>query len=139
MKTYNLTLTETQLRTVQKALDCYSRIGMGQCGTAITDHPDVIRRIFEDSDNAPGIWDVSCGIDVMIKSMVFTELTQGSFHGIRSEHIDESNRVAYDILQVIRHRLAWDNHKEGDRTIYVSYDRPLKTSGEPLPNIGENL
>ena len=44
--------------------------------------------------------------------------------------INDSFRVAWDLQQVIRYRLAWDRNPEGG--IQVIFDEPLKSSQEPL-------
>ena len=45
-------------------------------------------------------------------------------------------RIAWDIQQVIRHRIAWDRNPKGNIT--VDFDSPLKTSDEQLPIIEED-
>jgi hypothetical protein len=54
-----------------------------------------------------------------------TQLPSGH-HGIRSDKIPDSARVAFDLYQVIRHRLAWDRKPEGGFQVY--FDQPLLTS-----------
>jgi len=50
-----------------------------------------------------------------------------------SEKIHDVFRIAWDLQQVIRHRLAWDRNPKGG--IQVSFDDPLKSSREPLASI----
>lgn len=51
------------------------------------------------------------------------------------------SNVAWDVYQVTRHRLAWDRARAdghtGDRPPAwgVSFDEPLQTSPEPLPQM----
>lgn len=133
---YQITATQSQLELIQKALDMYSRIGMGQVGTAVTDHPDVIKRILNRPyPNHVNLFDVSSVVDATMKRWVFEELSQNGYLGIHSYKIDNSNRDAYDMIQVIRGKIAWNNHKEGDSTIYVQYDTPMKTGNEDFIQI----
>lgn len=132
---YQITATQSQLELIQRALDMYSRIGMGQVGTAVTDHPDVIKRIFNHRSNLVSLFEVSIAVDAAMKYWVFEELPQNGYHGIHSSKINNSNRNAYDMVQVIRSKIAWDNHKEGDSTIYVQYDTPMKTGNEDFIQI----
>lgn len=64
--------------------------------------------------------------------------SSGSY-GIHSLEVHDNARVAYDIQQVLRHYLAWKNHKNDSfaGTIGVSFDRPYQTSKLPLPKIEE--
>lgn len=48
--------------------------------------------------------------------------------GISSPEISDRARIAFDLKQVVRHRLAWDANSEGG--IAVSFDRPMRTSFE---------
>ena len=62
-------------------------------------------------------------------------------NGIHNPNIGDENRVAYDIFQVLNHRLSWDNPNEsarqeieqGKRPFGVNFDEPLKASAQPLP------
>ena len=47
--------------------------------------------------------------------------------GIRSPEIAERARIAYDLQQVIRHRVAWDKATQGP-TWSVVYDEPVQTA-----------
>lgn len=132
---YQITATQSQLELIQKALDMYSRIGMGQVGTAVTDHPDVIKRIFSHRPGHVSLFDVSSAVDAIMKHWVFEELSQNGYLGIHSYKIDNSNRDAYDMIQVIRSKIARDSHKDGDSTTYVRYDSPMKTGNEDFIQI----
>lgn len=62
-------------------------------------------------------------------------------YGIHSEEVHDSARVAYDVLQVVRHHTAWKRHKGGCvmGTLGVSFDTPVQTSKLELPKIEEDL
>lgn len=133
---YQITLNEEQARITMLALEIYSRIGMGQLQT-ITEHPDVFSRVRQQ----PRVQSETVRVELQqIKRVIFPELDPvGMYHSISSPEISDSNRVAYEILQVIRHRLSWDAAGNAPtRTsdmIGVIYDAPRKTSKQPLPTI----
>ena len=47
----------------------------------------------------------------------------------------EEAKIAYDLHQVIRHQLAWDQKPEGDIT--VDFDTPVKFSRQALATISK--
>ena len=99
---YNLTLNETQLNVMVTALEMYSRVGCGQLGIAVASHPDVVKR------NAD--YDFTKTLDCLFRQNVYTDLLPyaNRYYGIFAPSIDSSNRVAWDMMQVVRNRLAWD-------------------------------
>jgi hypothetical protein len=158
-----LTVTESQLRLIQTALDFYSRVGIGQMW-AIKDHPtyqqvlsDKLRpqkelevgdrtergevvEIGEDYIKTKGSWgngeevrtwtdtaDVKLSVDWEKYHQIREEgealLNEGRNHllqdklpyhgsyGIHNPQVDESCRVAYDLIQVIRHEF-WKRNPE---------------------------
>lgn len=140
MAKYQLTLTEQQASIIRDALEIYSRIGMGQIGTGVTSHPDIEKRIWETSGVCS--FDLSNVIDTTVKSYIYPEFRSSinSYYGIFSEAIGDSNRIAWDIQQVIRHRLSWDKvgnppQREWNTMMGVSFDEPMKSSEEELPTI----
>jgi len=127
-KKYKLTVTEKQANVIRKALEIYSRIGLGQF-VEILYHPQWWLNV-NDTEK------VHKDIDNLIKSVCGFENSNMSY-GIYSEEVDDTCRVAYDIEQVIRHRISWDNNPEGGFT--VNFGKPMKTSKkEELPKIEEN-
>jgi hypothetical protein len=59
-----------------------------------------------------------------------TGLPRNAYHGIFSDKIPDEARVAWDLHQVIRHRLSWDDQPEGGIT--VNFDTPMKYGKEEL-------
>lgn len=56
--------------------------------------------------------------------------------GINSDAIDDDYRVLYDLHQVVRHRLAWDENPGPQGLRGVSHDTPRQLSkNEPLAKI----
>ncbi len=131
MKKYALELSEKQCAVLINALDLYQRIGMGQI--------DEIRRV---AVPAPGYG--TYGMDHNVVDTLINLLKQellgwehiGTSHSILSNDIPDDFRVAWDIQQVVRHRLAHDGLKPGEKLgIYVYFDTPRRYSKEELPAI----
>ena len=101
MKTYTLTLTHTQARTLSTACEVLARLGMGQFKDAFDCLP-----LRKDID-----W--SAWHDDMEQiSRILSKHMQGGIDGIRSStgisNASEEARAAWDLHAVIRNRLSWD-------------------------------
>lgn len=120
-KTYTLEgLTETHLRSIMKALDFTSRIGMGQ-----------YRELFDLVDPSFKVRgperDEAEKLLLRARSLMMPRLeSSSSYWSIRSPEVPEHHRVGFDIQQVIRHRLAWDRNPKGD--FMVDFDTPWQTA-----------
>ncbi len=119
-KQYTLTLNQTQADLVVKALDLFSRIGLGQFETLLE------------------VYDTECRLELEQRELLRSSLNlakqtvghpvNGSF-GINNPLLPERFRDAWDICQVVRHRLAWDRKPEGG--IQVWFDNPYFTGKLP--------
>lgn len=126
---YKLTLTDNQLRVVQKALEAWERMSMGQfwefaeeiaaIGTDMNpDHPDH-ERIFDDY------------IDRRDKAR---ELFDQAFREAQpySQPKTDDMLVAEDIWMTIRH-IRWKDRPE-PKPLFVNASCPVRASSlEPLP------
>lgn len=125
---YTLKLTENQCRVVQSALDLYYRIGMGQI--------DEIRHF---AVSAPGFKPNLNEVDeslAVLKMALLGWKHLGTAHSIRSTELPDEMRVACDIHDVIRQRLAFDGLKPGDKPGFgVAFDPVRKKGKEPLARI----
>jgi len=132
-----LTVTDEQLKLIQEALDMYSRIGIGQFWV-IKDHPtfqDILHKgckVGEDVDyvlyhNLRDSADkhLTLGRDILIADSTLGQ--HGSF-GIYNEKVDESCRVAYDLLQVIRHEFWKANPNRSEHVVMASVHLGTKNS-----------
>jgi hypothetical protein len=119
-KPYHLAMTERQAQVIINALELYSRIGMGQ----LQEITYVLRM-----NSVPGSIDFNALdkiADLTRKASSYWMKGSGGYHGISSDKINDSFRVAWDLQQVIRYRLAWDRNPDGG--IQVNFDDPYKTS-----------
>jgi len=115
---YTLTVDDAQVRTILHALDLYSRIGCGQF--------DEIRRLFQfDSRKREGADKVDIGwtLDAIKQSLL--PLERGVGYSINNRDVPQTYRMAYDILQVLRHCKAWHDRPEGGP--FVQFDSPFQT------------
>jgi len=152
---YTLTMDEKTFDLLVWALDLYSRIYLGQLEEVlwtIQNDPafptkDLSRRIVQlealaqlvqlaqrplQSDALDDKYKVAnFARDLLnvVRALV-TGFPAGASYGIHSPEVDDRARQAYDIQQVIRHRLAWDRNPEGGIT--VNFDSPMRTSTEQL-------
>lgn len=127
MKTYTLAITEEQARVLVNACDFFSRIGIGQLDRVLDEFRFSKDVSPEKLDEARKFIDHA--------KFLLTGFPPNASHGIRSPQVKDIYRVAYDLQQVIRHRLAWDAKPEGG--IGVHFDEPWRSSNEPLATITE--
>lgn len=123
-KKWQLTINHNQALTLIQALDLYSRIFMGQI-EEITRYGKALLPAVPSGELAE--WFNN------IKAKMFPELPSGhAYHGIHSPEIDDVARVAWDLQQVIRHRVSWDTENTNDNDQYrfrgVNFDPPLRSS-----------
>ena len=127
---YLIELTEGQVRVVNNALDLYSRIWMGQI-----EEPFSILRLF--TGRYPKTRDDERSVREALetlKRVFFPELSQNAYHGIFSPETDEQAKIAWEIYQALRNKLAWTNYPEGGFT--VDFNEPVKVSEkETIPEV----
>ncbi len=122
---YLLEIDEDHAKVIIKALDVFSRIHMGQLGI-----------VTEQLSFSPLFDNVGRNdFDELIrKCKAVIRLGCGEHLGIRSPRVGEDAKVAYDIQQIIRYRLAWDRQPEGGHD--VDFQGLFKCSkSETLPKI----
>jgi hypothetical protein len=127
-KMYQLTLSAKQLGTIQHALDMFFRVGMGQMREVCEHMIDHKLPIDEWCDRRDRVNDILSAA----KSVARPELSVNAFHGINSTAIDDANRIASDIHNVIRHHVVMENNPGGWT---VAHNEPRARSEEPLPAI----
>lgn len=122
--TYKMTLTEKQCEVVQAALDLYYRIGMGQL--------DEIQHLAVPAPGFKPNWNEVGETLVVLKMALLGWKHNGTNHSIMSQELPDEYRVACDIHDVIRHRLAVDGLKPGKKPFGVAFDEVWKKGKEPL-------
>ncbi len=126
---YSLKLNADQAKVVQAALELYSRVGMGQLGYVL-EHPEIHKRL------AGSPREVAEQTLETAKQAIFG-MVHGQYHGIHSRELEDETASAWDLQQVIRHRLAWDQAGNPDHRDFrtmggVRFDEPRRASTQPL-------
>lgn len=125
-KLYRLEMTETVAIAVMHACEFYMRMAMGQFSELssglvfphfTTDQRDAVEDHLSD-----------------VKGMLMPKLGGGhAYHSARSPALPESCRVAIDVHDVIRHRLANDRLKPGEKPGWnTSFNEPMRYADQPL-------
>lgn len=120
MNNYSIEANTAQLELIMKALDFYSRIQMGQISELT--NPYIIQ--LPDADYS----DVDEQL-IKLKKSMFPELDAKTFYSIKTKKIPDTIRQTVDILDVIRHRIAWDDSKE-EKPTGMKYNKPIHWSNE---------
>lgn len=124
MTTYTLHLSEAQARTISHACEVLARLGIGQFKDALECLPL--------KEFRPDGWHEDMeGIAHILKKHTTVMHGVGAYHAISSHKTSDRSKTAWDLYQVVRHRLAWDANPEGDH-MSVMFDQPMKTGPDPL-------
>lgn len=118
-----LEINEQQAQVISAACDLLSRIYCGQWGEVVNvnlhDNPSILFN----SSLAPDIKDSLA----VLKTLFFKGLSsRGASFGLSNKDVTDKMRIAYDIHQVLRHKLAWDNTPSGG--VLTDFDVPLRSS-----------
>lgn len=118
---YQITLNKDQAQIISKALDFYSKIIGGEFNE--------IRKLFSNTkpENCKEIEKTLSRLKFLL-----TGMEENSNFGIGN--ISEKGRNAYDLHQVIRHRLAVDKH-ESYHEFSVAFHSPYQWGTQPLAQI----
>lgn len=123
---YVLEATREQMVVIKKALDLFSRIHMGQlCEAQYFGR----KRTAQEQEYLRKVLDAA--------KVIHTGMESNAYFGIHQREIPDEARVAWDIQQVIRHKLAWDSESGDNIKTWknVDYNEPMRSSPEPLPTI----
>jgi hypothetical protein len=124
---YRLTISRHQAQVINEALDLYARLHMGQV--------DELAYLYRALANQRGLSaEATEAIDghcAAVSRLVGP--ASGGYYGIAHQLVSDTARVAHDIKQVVRHRLAWDRTPDGG--MQVDFDQPHAYGSEPLPTI----
>lgn len=125
MKKYKLELTTEQCNTLCAALELYGRVGLGQL-EVVGEH---MHHLHKNKDlKVYEIRDLLANVKKQ-----YTNFNLGASYGVGCKDVPESFTQALDIYQVVRHRIAWDEHPEGGFT--VNFHEPMKWGKHELAKI----
>lgn len=134
--TYKLKITEDQAYVLSAACELFARLGMGQIRNIVDflplncDYED--RHAFEDALSSLYKMISARGIDGWRSSL-----------GIQSEDVTIGAKRAWELYEVIRHRLSWDmadregwinpdGRRNWNKMMGVNFDEPHGITGEGL-------
>lgn len=123
-KRYRLTVNAMQAEHISRALETYARLGIGQleaCDNALWHFAEKEKVLFFKIGEA------------LKKVKPILGLQENSSHGILSKEVPDMFRSCWDMYQVIRHKISWDEHPEGGNG--VNFRTPMVTSEMPLIKI----
>lgn len=119
-------------REIREACEVYARIGMWQHELVLDAIPTI------DKPLGQKLRRLASEVARCHKALR-TRLGEYEYYGITQDEVPDVCKIAYDVHQVVRHRLAWDQLRaEGkDRPDFplVVYDEPLHVGTEPLITI----
>lgn len=122
---YQLTVSDEHVSMLLRALDLYSRVGCGQFERILELFQDDPRRR---EDNVIQ-WET---LFRLFKQQLLS-LKGNASYSICSPEIPVDYRLAWDMLQVIQHHIAWAVQPEGGHL--VKFDLPMNVSGIPFCTI----
>lgn len=118
--TYLLRLSPEHAHAVQRALELYQRIAMGQT-----------KDIGYEFEGKNGDWKQQRGQGLdqaceHLKRILFPDLEPNAYYGITNEKTGKTAHLCHEVFTTLRHRVNWTERplKEGDFP-GVSHDEPL--------------
>lgn len=120
MAKYILELSEEQLIALKEACEVSARIGMYQLHDICRLLP---QKTEEEKQSHKEIYDR------------LWEMYLQYTRNMRNYKKPEITNILWDLYQVIRHRISWDKHPEGNTYHIVDFDTPMRTASCDLAKI----
>ena len=117
MKELSMSMSIEQGKILINALNLLSRISIGQIREIDTFFRFRKPMEFKNQQEV----EILVG---QLKKAIFPELPDDGFISIAGKNASEEAQVAWEMLQSIRHTIAWDENPKGGMT--VEYDIPMK-------------
>lgn len=141
---YTMTVTKEQAQTLIQATEILARLGIGQFRDALECLPT--------REFLPDGWheDMDSIGRILSRHMIGGIDGYRSSLGIHHKDVRKEAQTAWDLYQVLRHRLAWDRAvREGivesadsprkwPEMMQTHYDEPMKVSDQPLAIVMPN-
>ncbi|MDD2663996.1 MAG: hypothetical protein PHD19_09570 [Dechloromonas sp.] len=141
---YTLTVTKEQAQTLIQATEILARLGIGQFRDALECLPT--------REFLPEGWseDMDSIGQLLSRHMIGGIDGYRSSLGIHHNDVRKEAKIAWDLYQVLRHRLSWDRAvREGivesadsprkwPEMMQTHYDEPMKVSDQPLAIVMPN-
>lgn len=129
---YQIEVSEEQARIISEALDLYMRVRLGQVEVIIEPWRFAIR-----GDQQEQTAERLLVAERLVgdAKMALTGFTPTASFGIGHDAVPNDARIAQDIRQTIRHRMAWDRRPEGGHT--ADFHEPMSWGKQPLPKVSK--
>jgi hypothetical protein len=128
---YTLSMTSAQAGVVMLACELFMRMRMGQVHNCLSEHLPWSGNFVSQRHEALRATCRSLGRYLRDNINGYS-----SSYGVTSENLDPHAKVAADLHDVIRYRLAWDSVKDSrEPGPFVQYDKPMHWGREPLATI----
>lgn len=131
---YTITITQTQAEVMNRALELYSRLKAGQL-------TELYFEFMNPAKSSRELFEVAAKD---MKRSLWPDMEYNASKGIGQDTIESNGKgdIAWDMHEVLRHRLAWDkagNPSQRDFKTMMGhdYDKPYSWSGHPLAEIKE--
>ena len=135
---FYLGINQAQMQTLIDACDMYSRVLIGQFGRVSEEfrmQPAEVEAEYGPCDS----WAAHNLLNNAVKQCIYPTMPANGSMGIHNQLTPKRAQRAFDIQQVLRHRLAWDrtrNSGKGNESFSsVHHYAPDSSSGEPLPSL----
>jgi len=122
MKTIKIQFSPEHLPVLEKALEIYTRLRLGQIGIALEMSMDEIHPRFKFEE-----------IDILAKKALFPGLSSNSSYGIGSPKVGDG-QIAYEVRKVLENFLSVKRNR-GFWGSGVNFNEPLSYSGIPFPKV----
>lgn len=129
--TLTLELTELQAAILKDALELYFRVGLGQLNQVTSVLLPMRQEKYLKEDVHDNYLEIREAF-VEAKRLLFG-FGHGESHGIFSPHLPDRFKVAADIHDSVRSKLAWHKNPGGGFT--VDFDPPAHFGSEPFPTV----
>lgn len=123
---YVLKLREEDARIVCRACELFTRLHIGQLDELVFE----LMKYQEGDDDFSQKRDIAKSLLMSVRSLMFPELPPFAGASHSAGHTEQDGR-AWNVYQVLRHAIAWNNHPEGGVT--VDFAAPLNSAGFPPP------
>ena len=138
-ETYHLIVTKRQAQVIQEACEVVMRLGLGQLDYVLPylSHLPRLKTPSQpdDKEKKEERYSATARVVELLDAAIFVASgwQPGTSYGIGSQELPPSATIAADIRDVIRHRLAHDGLKPGEKPGWtVSFNTPMVWSNEPL-------
>ena len=128
-KKYILEMEAEQFKVMLPALDLAMRLHIGQLGMI----NEFLSSEVKTPNDVPFFDDEVRAHLSEVKQRYFGNPNLNAGPGIHNQGVSDRARMLMDIHDVIRNKIAWDEHKPGEPTLYVQFDTPRQSSKFALP------